>query len=259
MSATAPIKGVLFDMDDTLIDWHGFGGDWRAIEHRHLKRVYDFLVENKRPLRVNFEQFSTRYGYYVRDLWVEARTTLRAPHMVKALHYTLKQFGFHEDDHISIDDCVAAYAWEPVPGVSVFPDVPAGLEAILDSGLKIGVLTNAFQPMALRDRELEAYGLLGYFTDAARVSAADVGYLKPSEQIFQYALDKMGTKPEETIYVGDNPVADIAGSQGAGMRGLLRINYETPPLTSGLIVPDAAINSFHELLPILDEWGIAPT
>lgn len=258
MSTYAPIKGVLFDMDDTLIDWSGFSGDWRSIEHRHLKRVYDYLVEQKRPLRVNFEQFATRFGHHVQDLWVEARTTLRAPHLVKALQHVLEECGFSVDDTISIDDCIAAYAWEPVPGVKVFPDVKDGLAAILAKGIKIGVLTNAFQPMDMRDIELEAYGLLEYFTDEdVRMSAADAGYLKPSEKVFEYALEKMGTTASETIYVGDNPVADVDGAQGAGLRGVLRVNYDHVPLTSNLIVPDATIKSFAELVPILDQWGIA--
>lgn len=258
MSDQTPVRAVLFDMDDTLIDWHGFDGGWRSIERRHLQRVYDFLVGKQRPLRVNFEHFAAVYGDHVQELWANARTTLRAPHLVEALQHALGQCGFHQDDDISIEDCLAAYAWGPVPGVAVFPDVKAGLEAIIAKGLTIGILTNAFQPMRLRDRELDAYGLLDYFPDeATRMSAADAGYLKPSRQVFQFALERLGTAPAETIYVGDNPVADIAGAQGAGMRGVLRVNHDQPPLTSGLIVPDATIHNLHELLDVLDKWGVA--
>jgi FMN phosphatase YigB (HAD superfamily) len=107
----------------------------------------------------------------------------------------------------------------------------------------------------LRERELEIHGLQADFADSrCKIAAADVGYLKPHPRIFQHALELMGTQPEETIYIGDNPVADIAGAQSAGMRAVLRINHETPPLISGLVVPDSAINSFEELPAVFDEW-----
>jgi FMN phosphatase YigB (HAD superfamily) len=101
--------------------------------------------------------------------------------------------------------------------------------------------------------EIEAHGILVHFPDC-RISAADVGYLKPHPAIFQAALDQVGATPDEAVFVGDNPIADIAGAQGAGMRAILRVTTPAPPMLSGLIVPDAAINSLAELPRILDEW-----
>ena len=33
----ADLKAVLFDLDDTLIDWSGFNSDWAAMEQNHLR------------------------------------------------------------------------------------------------------------------------------------------------------------------------------------------------------------------------------
>jgi len=38
------------------------------------------------------------------------------------------------------------------------------------------------------------------------------------------------------------------------LRGVLRVNHPAPPLLSGLIIPDAAINSLDELLPLIEDW-----
>lgn len=249
------IKGVLFDMDNTLIDWHGFDGNWFEMEREHLGKVLNFLETAGRPLEASLDDFAQTYTELTRDAWATARSTLRAPHMGKLLMQALAHYGFEPDETVRAADCIKAYDWKPASGVALFPDVIEGLDAILERGLKIGIVTNASQPMHLRDIELEAFGLLNYFPDATcRISAADVGYLKPNVKIFEYALQQLGTTAQETIYVGDNPVADIAGAQAAGLRAVLRINRETPPLISGLIVPDAAINSFTELLPLLDNW-----
>jgi putative hydrolase of the HAD superfamily len=140
-------------------------------------------------------------------------------------------------------------------GVELFPDVMPFLEILQSRGIKTGIVTNASQPMTIRDTELSGYDLLRFFPDTPhRISAADVGYLKPHAAIFEHALKVLGTQPDETVFIGDNPVADIAGSQSAGMKAILRVLHVRQPLISGLIVPDAAINSFDELPAILDEW-----
>ena len=201
--------------------------------------------------------FELVYRENVVDAWAEARTTLRAPHMEKIMMATLKQLGI--DDSIDAKAILTAYAWNAAPGVDIYPDVIPALQQLINHGVKLGIVTNAFQPMWLRDAELKSYNLLQYFPEEKhRISAADVGYLKPHPNIFNHALEQLGTTADDTLYVGDNPVADIAGAQGVGMRAILRINQPTPPLISGLIVPDAAINSLHELVRLVHEWESNP-
>jgi putative hydrolase of the HAD superfamily len=107
--------------------------------------------------------------------------------------------------------------------------------------------------MWIRDIEIGQHGLLPYFPDC-RISAADVGYLKPHPTIFKAALKQLGVLPEETVFVGDNPTADIAGAQAVGLRAILRIAHRVPPMLSGLIIPDAAVNTLEEMPRILDNW-----
>jgi FMN phosphatase YigB (HAD superfamily) len=243
-------------MDDTLIDWSGFDGDWPTLERKHLSRVYEFLIEAGRPLHCSLDLFVNHYREQVVEAWEDARTTLRAPHMIQILQRMLERYGFVEGNGVTMRDCVHAYGWGEIPGVVPFPDVHAGLEELLKRGIRIGIVTNAFQPMWLRDIELKQYRLIDYFPEEhCRISAADFGYLKPHPTIFEYAVKQLGTPPQQTIYVGDNPVADIAGSQGAGLRAVLRVNHPAPPLISGLIVPDVAVNSLTELVTVLDEWN----
>lgn len=251
------IRGLLFDMDDTLIDWRGFSGNWREIERIPMRRVLAFLNEAKCPVDASEDEFIQAYGENAQKAWMQARSTLRAPHMGRVLMQTLAQFGVKETNTVTMDACLKATDWRGVDSVTCFPDVPDVLQRLKDAGYVLGILTNAFQPMWLRDAELERYDLLQYFPDKnKRMSAADIGYLKPHPKVFEAALKNMGTTPAETVYIGDNPVADIAGAQGAGMRAILRVNKDVPPLISGLIVPDAAINTFQELLPILQNWKL---
>jgi len=250
------IKGVLFDMDNTLIDWSGFTNDWRDLDQMHLQRVYDFLEQANRKLNSDIDEFVAIYIDKVTDAWAQARTTLRAPHMGRLLLEAAEACGFQADDVIDMQALLQAFKWNLVENVTLFPDVPQGLKNLQARGLKLGIVTNAFQPMRLRDAELETIDILQYFpNESARIAAADVGYLKPHEIIFRHALAQLGTSAEETVFVGDNPVADIAGAQGAGMRAVLRVNHPAPPLISGLIIPDGAVNDFGELVQLIDRWA----
>ena len=44
---------------------------------------------------------------------------------------------------------------------------------------------------------------------------------KPDPRIFQHALDRSETSPQQTHYVGDNYYADVPGAQQAGLQPVL--------------------------------------
>ncbi len=58
-------------------------------------------------------------------------------------------------------------------------------------------------------------GLLDRF--AGVVISMDTGHRKPRPEIFRAALESLGTKPEETLHVGDSLDADVNGAAALGM------------------------------------------
>jgi putative hydrolase of the HAD superfamily len=238
-------------MDDTLIDWSQRTQDWYEYERQHLGQVFDYIAREVHPVRAP-EDFYEAARVLAREAWLEAERGLRAPNLGTVMSKALEQIGV-PINLIDAEACLRAYDWQPVGGVAVYPDVAEVLPLLVAHQVKIGLITNAYQPMWMRDRELEAFGLLAHFANC-RLSAADVGYLKPHPAIFQAALECLGAKSDEAVFIGDNPEADIAGAQSVGMKGVLRVGKCVPPMISGLIIPDGAINSLHELLSLLDTW-----
>ncbi len=245
------LKAILFDLDDTLIDWGHFLDNWESLEDNHLPGVYEY-INTLGQTKGDLSTFKREYLQRVRKGWSDARTTLIAPNLGRILVAASVAVGIPQDK-LDAETCLKTYKWGIAPGTHVFPDAVANLARLRDAGLGLGLITNAFQPMWLRDIEMQAHGLLEYFPEC-RFSAADVGYLKPHPDIFAVALDCLGLQPDEVIFIGDNPTADIAGAQSAGMRAVLRVNHTVKPMISGLIIPDAAINSLDELPAILDQW-----
>ncbi|MEO8397161.1 MAG: HAD family hydrolase [Chloroflexota bacterium] len=244
------LKAVLFDLDDTLLDWSGFNHDWPALERQHLRLLFDYVGAEIQPIE-NFDAFCAEFGTRMADAWVLARSTMRAPNLGTVLVETTVAFGVPADA-LDTRRCLEAYQWEAIPGTKLFPEVPQTLTLLRQHGLKIGIVTNAHQPMWIRDVEITAHGLFDFFPDC-RISAADVGYLKPHPMIFQAALRCTGTKPEETVFVGDDPNADIVGAQAAGLKAVMR-RLPHRPFASETIIPDAFISRLDELPLQLDTW-----
>jgi putative hydrolase of the HAD superfamily len=245
------LKAILFDLDDTLLDWRGFTHQWPEFEEAFLGRVFTAISHHIVPL-TNFRAFVDDFRERIREAWRQGRGTLIAPNLGRVLVETAEAMGVPSG---KVDETFVlnAYDWKAVPGTELFPEVLDVLKTIRDHGIRTGIVTNAAQPMRIRDIEISEFGLLEHFPEC-RISAADVGYLKPHPAIFQRALNELQAQPEEVIFVGDNPIADIAGAQGAGMQAILRITTPVPPMLSGLIIPDAAVNTLDEMLPLLDRW-----
>jgi putative hydrolase of the HAD superfamily len=239
------LKAILFDLDDTLIDWSGFSLSWEIMESRHLRKVFDYL-----KLQSEFQHYNDEYLRRAREAWAESRNTLRSPHLGRLLVDSAVAVGASVDS-IDMAACLDAYGWQMVENTLLFPEVLEMLQSLTDRGLKLGIVTNSFHPISVRDLEITAHGLATFFPDC-RVTAADVGYLKPHPEIFAYALKKLGVTAEEAVFVGDNAVADIAGAQGAGMYAIQRRIRDRIPATSGLVIPDAVIHSLTELPDVLD-------
>ena len=59
------------------------------------------------------------------------------------------------------------------------------------------------------------------------IVSAVVGLAKPDPAIFDLAVQRSGCQPDELLYVGDSPAADIAGSRAAGWDSVLIANRHT--------------------------------
>lgn len=246
------LKAILFDVDDTLLDWSAADVDWYTYDRDNLRRVFAYAREELgHPLR-DFRTFAAETRARGVDAWEAAASDLNAPHLGRVLVETLAVLGVPHD-RLDIDACLRVYGWQGFPNVTLYPEVLEALARLRGHGLRLGVVTNAYQPMWMRDVELASLGLTPDLFDC-RLSSADVGYLKPHPAIFQRALDCLGVQASEAVFVGDAPQADILGAQGVGMRAILRLGSEITAALRDTVTPDATLYGLDELPAILSAW-----
>jgi len=90
------------------------------------------------------------------------------------------------------------------------------LQTLKAGGFKLGVLSNRTEPFT---SELDELGLSPYFDFS--MAAGEVNLWKPDPAVFAHALDRAGTAPGESVYVGDNYFADVVGARRAGLKPVL--------------------------------------
>ena len=97
--------------------------------------------------------------------------------------------------------------------------VPDEVRAMLDraSGkYRMAVISNANGTVRAK---LERVGLAGYFE--AILDSHEEGIEKPDPRIFKRAMERLGAKPADSLYVGDFYHIDVVGARAAGMEAVL--------------------------------------
>jgi len=197
MSSHTPIKAVAFDLDDTLwpiaptIDRAEKAMTaWVIAQYPHVASQFD--INNLRLLRASLVAANPALKNDVLNL---RRGTIRA--------------AFEEaGESAEAAERAFDYFRTERNRVEFYPDVLPAL-ARLRERFPLAVISNGFADLA-------AIGIHDHFT--AVVSAHEVGVPKPDPKIYAACVERIGLKPEEIIYVGDDPANDVVGPVAAGLQ-----------------------------------------
>ena len=117
----------------------------------------------------------------------------------------------------------------------------------LDAGrIPWGVVTNG--SAAQLDR-VRALGLAERPTCV--VVSEVVGLRKPDPAIFLLGAERLGAGLGRTLFVGDNPKADIVGARRTGMRTAWLRHGRDWPASLYPVAPDLTLDALGDLLPLL--------
>jgi putative hydrolase of the HAD superfamily len=241
------IEAVLFDLDDTLISWEGPISSREDFYLPRIEKVHAYLTGTGYALPP-CREFWEIINRAIMAMWAEAKQTWRITSFGRLLDQIFAEMGL-ESDGLDVNQVLRVFNWGPRQGVEIFPETLPVLSALREKEYKIGLLTNSFMPMWMRDVELRAYEMMDLFDE--RVSAADVGYLKPHPAIYHDLMRRMDVQPERAVFVGDRPKNDIAGANEVGLVSVLMSPPYLERELSG-VTPAHTIDRLDQLLPLID-------
>ncbi len=222
------IKGIIFDMDNTLFD----------------------LVEAKMVACTEIITFlgtgdpDKLFGYFRRGIH-----GFENPENIKDY---MTDSGINSTE--TYRRCVTIYKTEKVKHIRLYPMVRETLEELKEMGLHLGILTDANSNNAWT--RLEKVGMEKLFHSL--ISHDMTGAKKPDHTPFRYALETMGLEAHETLFVGDSLRRDIAPSKELGMMTVYAAYGDRNSASDRIRAeygPDHIIHNFSEILELVRRHG----
>ena len=209
ITSAARVEGVLFDIDDTLVDLNS-----AAVQGFHLLTAEDFEnIPMDARERIAHDYADDGAGAYERYMSGELTFIGQRVERIKRA-YALAELDSPPAEALGV--WCAAYEravrsmWAP------FPDVHGCLDELDAMGIPYGAVSNNVE--SYQREKLSASGL-GRIS--VLVGSDTAGAPKPDPRPFHAGCQMLGTSLGATLYVGDNPVNDVQGARDAGLLGIL--------------------------------------
>lgn len=254
MAERYALDAVIFDLDDTLLDWSGHRVTWAALNRPHLQLVLDHLRARGLAAGASIDALVWSFTTTCEETWAAIDETLRIPPLTHTLERSLERLGL-ATDVLDMDELLCVFDWRSPPNVRPFGDTLEVLHELRARGYKLGVITNSFMPMQMRLAELREHQMDDLFE--VLISSGDVGILKPHPRIFEICLERLGVPASRALFIGDSPTADIKGAQSAGMLAALHIpRNPRRELFDVRCVPDFTLTRMWELIEVINRMEL---
>lgn len=203
------IRGIVFDMDDTLY----LERDYVRSGFDHVARM---LATSELEARGTADWLWSAFEAGVRgdtfDRLLAANSNLAA--------------------RTTAADMVDAYRAHS-PNITLSPGAPELLALLRQNGLRVGVLSDG--PLVSQRAKADALRLDAWF-DPILLTASRDGFNKPATAGFEWIAAKWSLPPAELAYVADNPSKDFVGPRRLGWRTVRlrmpqQVTYALQPTT----------------------------
>jgi pyrophosphatase PpaX len=131
--------------------------------------------------------------------------------------------------------------------LKLFPGLSQALAALASRGIRLGVVTSQSRKEMQIMREI--VGLDGLMK--VWVSSDEVARAKPAPDPVLHAMKMLGSRPEETLMIGDTTYDLLAGRSAGVFTGAAGWNPDTPASIEGL-QPDFYFSKPEEMLDLVE-------
>lgn len=224
------LKAILFDLDNTLLDFSGFKRESALAAAKAIRKTGVALTEKELYARI-FKVYDEKGIEYQRTFG----------DVLYGLELTQ-----HELERAR-QAAVIAYTKKKYECLKLRPKVIQVLSS-LKRKYKLSIVTDA--PREKAWQRLILAGLDGFFYPV--VTYNDTLEHKPSLKPFELALHLLKVKPDEVLFVGDNPERDIIGAKKAGLNTCLA-KYGCLEYSEETNVADYTIERFEDIMKVIGD------
>jgi putative hydrolase of the HAD superfamily len=225
------IKAVIFDLDNTLVDF-------MAMKRQAIAAAIDSMIDA--GLGLTREEAQARIDAIYKERGIEFQNVF------DQLLYDV----FQKVDYKILSAGIIAYRRAREAALVPYPHVNMTLISLLKRGIKLAVISDAPGREAwLRLCYLNFHHLFDHV-----ITFDDTGERKPSPVPFLRALELLQVQPHEAIMVGDWAERDVVGAAQVGMVTVFARYGDT----FGTVESNARydINDVSELLSVIDRENV---
>lgn len=235
--AGQPLRTLLLDLDDTILD-----------SRTSLLEAWDLVSQaiHRRVPRLEVPAIRDQIGRSTRWYWSDPERVregrIDLPGARRAiLDRTLCELG-HEDAELATET-ERIYTRHREERLAPLPGAFEALGALRARVARLGLVTNG--AASVQRAKIERFRLERFFDTI--VIEGELGAGKPDPVVFDHALSRLGSQPDEAVMVGDSYDADIRGALGVGLRAVwIEPTGERPPPSDP--APHLVLRSLSELV-----------
>lgn len=219
-------SAVLFDFFDTLVMFKpSLLPEVRINGEVHNSTAQHVFTQMRSTLGgMEFPDFYTPFVESYTELLELREKDLREHPNRKRFEIFLEKTGISGSD--DLPDRFVRSHMESLCGAVVYPEHHTEVLSYLrEKGYRLSLVSNFDHAPTVREL-LGKLGIAGFFENV--VISEEVGWRKPHRKIFEFALAKLNENPENVIFIGDNPEADIKGSSQLGIDSVWVRRKEEP-------------------------------
>lgn len=205
MNTSLKYHHLFFDLDHTL--W-----DFNSNAKESLTELYDFFKLDQIGV-APFEEFYSIYLHHNKILWSRYEKGYISTDELKWRRMWRSLLDFKIADEKLAKNMSEHFLQILPTKKKVFEYTFEILDYLTQKNYSLHLLTNGFEKT--QRIKLNSSGLTPYFKNV--ITSETSNSVKPKKEIFEYALKMVKGKMEESIMIGDNLDADIAGAINVGM------------------------------------------
>ncbi|MEA3202966.1 MAG: putative hydrolase of the superfamily [Thermoplasmata archaeon] len=195
-------KAVVFDLDDTLINWR----------QAEFAAIGDLARDHFGPAGIPAPQVRSTYAEVMAFNIASFKATGRWWYIGERLGLLSERLG--TQGTLLGDTLAAHFRVHVTQHLSLLPGALDALLAARRAGARTALLTNG--PGHVQRPKVEQFGLAAH-VDFIGITG-EMGHWKPAPQAFLHVLARLGVEPGEAVMVGDSLDFDIEPARRLGMR-----------------------------------------